>query len=44
MRKTSNDSYVAKMDLDGSEEHRGPSTSRPAWQRQEPTLEEIDSD
>ena len=44
MRKGSNDLYLAKMDLDGSEECQGPSTSRAAWEQQSPEIEELDSD
>ena len=45
MRKSSNDQYVAKMDIDGSDQNQGPSTSRPAnWEQQKPEIEEIDSE
>ena len=44
MRKGSKDMYLAKMDLDGSEEYQGPSTSRAAWEHQSHEIEELDSD
>ena len=44
MRK-SNETYLAKMDFDGSDDHQGPSASRPpCWEQQSPEVEEIDSE
>jgi len=44
MRK-SNETYLTKMDFDGSDDHQGPSESRPpCWEQQSPEVEEIDSE
>lgn len=44
MRKD-NETYLAKMNFDGSDEHQGPSASRPAcWEQKLAEVEEIDSE